>query len=195
MCFNKLFKIKISNNLIILYFYAATLLLSLVALLGSIFIENVILIEPCILCILQRLCFILILITSFIMLIINYFLITHKALINKFLLRFLLNLTGTVSVNLFSLIGMLIAARQSWLQVFHSSVISSCGAGLKALLREYNILQIISMAIQGDLSCSSIGMRILGLSLANWGLILFSMICLLGIIIILKLHKQIFRII
>jgi disulfide bond formation protein DsbB len=195
LCFNKLFKLKISNDLIIPGFYAVTLLLCVTALLGSIFIENVILIEPCILCILQRLCFILILISSFIMLITNYFLLTHKALVNKFLLRFLLDLTGTVSINLFALLGMLIAARQSWLQIYNSSIISSCGSGLKALLREYNIFQIISMAIQGDLACSSIGMRILGLSLANWGLILFTMICLLGIIVIFKLHKQIFRII
>lgn len=216
MCF-KLFKqsykqllkkiFKLSNKLIIPYFYWITFLVSSTALIGSIFIEHVILIEPCILCTLQRVCFVLLLVTSLLMLILTYFnyyvssrkhaikdRATHnQSIVNKFLSKFLLDLIGIISINIFSLLGLLIAARQSWLQIFHSHQISFCSAGLKTLLREYNILQIILMAIEGKLSCSAIGMRILGLSLANWGLVLFSIICILGMIAIFKLHKKIFH--
>jgi disulfide bond formation protein DsbB len=42
------------------------------------------------------------------------------------------------------------------------------------------------MAIEGKLECSAIGMNILGLSLANWGLINFLIILLFGVLVIFK---------
>ena len=90
------------------------------------------------------------------------------------------------TANVFATIGALVAARQSWLQIVSRFNIPSCSGGLQELLKQYSFINIISMAIEGKLECSAIGMNILGLSLANWGLINFLIILLFGVLVIFK---------
>lgn len=101
-----------------------------------------------------------------------------------------INLVFLGSTTVFTTIGVLVAARQSWLQIVSRFNIPSCSGGLMELLKQYPFINIISMAIEGKLECSAIGIKILGLSLANWGLVSFSIILLF---LALLVFKSVFR--
>lgn len=178
MCFKwiiKTFTIKTVQH----YFRLVALFCFLI-LLGSLFIEHVLMIEPCILCTIQRIMFLLILITCLLALITNI-LCTKKPTIQNTITWLCLTTVG-----LYAIAGTLVAARQSWLQIFAKLSIPSCSGGLTQLLKQYSFFKIISMAIEGKLECSAIGMKILGLSLANWGFINFLIILLFQLLFIYK---------
>ena len=183
MCFKKIIKtFKITQ-----YFFGFVALFCTFILLGSFFIEHVLLIEPCILCTIQRILFLSILLTCIIWLIIDILTVKKPKNASTLLINNILTWFCLSSINLYATIGTLVAARQSWLQIFARFNISSCSSGLQELLKQYNLITILSMAIKGKLECSTIGMRILGLSLANWGLINFLIILLFGMWVIYKI--------
>lgn len=180
MCFKKLIKTFDITQ----YFFGIVALFCSLILLGSYFVERVLLIEPCILCNIQRLLFLSITVTCTVGFIINIIFINKNILIS--LLKNGLIWLCLSSTTLYAIIGSLIASRQSWLQIFASSRISSCSAGLQELLKQYNLITILFMAIKGQLECATIGLKILGLSLANWALLNFLIILLFGILVIYK---------
>ena len=146
----------------------------------SLFIEHVLKIQPCILCTIQRFCFLIILILCII-----YFIISTT--INNKHKQPTLDSCFLVVVALFSILGSIVAFRQSWLQIYSGFSIPSCSSSLLEMLKDHSILDIIYMAIRGKLECSSIGLTIFGLSLANWGLINFIIILVLDLITIIKI--------
>lgn len=166
------------------HFFGIVALLCVFLLLGSYFIEHVLLVEPCILCTIQRVLFFLILGTCLIGLFINIFFFCKTKHCLTLTSTSILNWLCMSSTLLYSTIGMLIAGRQSWLQTFSRFSISSCGASLHELIKQYSLITVLKMAIQGKLECSTIGMKILGLSLANWGFINFLIILFFGILVI-----------
>ena len=178
------------------YFFVTIALCCIFVLIGSYFAENVLIIDPCILCSMQRLLFIWILGTCIVGFL-SEFIIT-----NLFLKNFYTTLTTNILVWLClvnimacSLIGILIAGRQSWLQTFsklnvHNNI-QSCSAGLEQLIMQHPIYMTFKMmALKGSLSCSQVHLKILGLSLANWSLIVFTMILLFNLVIVYKKLKN-----
>lgn len=142
-------------------------------------------IEPCILCTIQRIMFLSILIICASGFASNIYIKKLRPKLNLSILN-AMNWFFLSTANVFATIGALVAARQSWLQIVSRFNISSCSGGLQELLKQYSFVNIISMAIEGKLECSAIGMNILGLSLANWGLINFLIILLFGMLVVFK---------
>lgn len=89
-----------------------------------------------------------------------------------------------------SIMGGLIAGRQSWLQHaaihrVHNSV-HSCAGGLEHFFEKYPLAMAITQSLKPNFSCSQVHAKFLGLSLANWSFLSFTVIFLFSIIIIYK---------
>lgn len=167
------------------HFFGLVALFCLLILLGSFAIENIFMIEPCILCTIQRIMFLSILIICTSGLVTSVYIKKLRPRLNLSIIN-AINWFFLSTATAFATIGALVAGRQSWLQIVSRFNISSCSGGLQELLKQYSFINIISMAIEGKLECSAIGIKILGLSLANWGLINFLIILLFGLSVIFK---------
>lgn len=157
---------------------------------ASYFVENVLTIEPCVLCSMQRIIFSWILGASIVGL------LSEIIFLDLLLKNIFTNITHNIFLwlclinNFFcSIIGGLIAGRQSWLQhaahYVHDSV-HSCAGGLEHLFEKYPLAMAISQSFKPNLSCSQVHVKFLGLSLANWSFLSFTIILLFSSTIIYK---------
>ena len=120
--------------------------------------------EPCPMCIFQRLCYIAIVITT---------------------------LLGTlhgprrggvyvygVLTTVAAMIGAGIAGRQTWLQHLPEDQVPACGPGLEYMLEQFPLAQVIKQAFIGTGECAAVEWTFASLSIAEWSLICFSAITL-----------------
>lgn len=186
-CLNKLLTAR--------YFFIAIALLSTVLLISSYFIENFLTVEPCVLCAMQRILFVWILGTSVVGFLLE--LIFTFLFLKNFLTSLVYNVFAWFclgNILLCSFFGVVIAGRQSWLQYFAAKLvhqnISSCSGGLEQLIMQHPISMVFKIAINGNLACSEVHFKILGLSLANWSMASFLVILLFNIAVIYKKLKR-----
>jgi disulfide bond formation protein DsbB len=131
-----------------------------VGLLGfGVYLEVVRGIEPCPLCIIQRLFFVLVGTGSLI-----------AALHNP--RRFGIRLYS-ISLGLFSMGGAAVAGRQVWLQHLPPDQVPECGPGLEYMLEVYPLGEAILKVLKGTGDCAEIGWSFLGFSIAEWALVFF----------------------
>ena len=158
--------------------FAISLLLVIATLGIAAYFEWVLNYEPCPLCILQRVCFLLYGIVTLII-------ILHHP--KKLGIRIY-----SILLLLIAALGTLIAGRQVWLQHLPSETAPSCGAGLNFILNELPPTEAIHTLFYGSADCAHVEWQFLGLSLAGWSFCLFA---LLGAIAIIQLVRPKRRII
>ncbi|MFT4268229.1 MAG: disulfide bond formation protein B [Xenophilus sp.] len=80
--------------------------------------------------------------------------------------------------------GAYTAARQSWLQ-WHPPEFVSCGRDIYGMIESFPLQRAIPMIFRGSGDCSKIDWTFLGLSIANWSFICFVLfgVVLLGLLI------------
>ena len=83
--------------------------------------------------------------------------------------------------------GALIASRQVWLQHLPPELVPECGPGLDYMLNVFPFTDAIKMALTGSGECAEVKWRFIGLSIAEWSLIMFAGIT---IVTILSAHKS-----
>lgn len=88
--------------------------------------------------------------------------------------------------------GAFVAARQSWLQWFPPEV-SACGRDFYGMIENFPLQRVIPMIFKGSGDCSKIDWTFLGLSIANWSFLSFSVISLIALVVILRLPRSRFR--
>lgn len=125
--------------------------------------------EPCPMCIFQRICYFAIAICSAIAVIHN----------PKGIGRTIY--TGILAI--LSLSGAGIAARQTWLQHLPADKVPECGPGLDFMLEMYPVSEAILTVLRGSGDCAVVDWRFLSLSIAEW-----SLMCFLSIFCLLVLH-------
>ena len=76
-------------------------------------------------------------------------------------------------IGLLALVGLGIAARQSWIQIYPPDVIG-CGPGFEYMLDSMPLTELLPSIFQGEGDCTAIEWSFLGLSIANWSLVSFS---------------------
>jgi disulfide bond formation protein DsbB len=141
---------------------AAALLAALCACLvaGSFFVEYVLLVEPCPLCIVQR--------------------YTYATLAPLFLAAALLGgkprrqralLLGAMAL---VLIGGGVAAYQSKLQLFPAAQAATCSASLSYMLDTLPVADVVARLFQAHGDCSDTSFKIVGLTLAQISLVVFT---------------------
>ena len=115
--------------------------------------------EACPLCIFQRIAYILIGLIALIGATHNpkdLFLVIYK---------FLIIITAIT--------GALIAGRQVWLQHLPPELVPECGPGLDYMLNVFPFADAIRMILSGSGECAEVQWRFIGLSIAEWSLIMF----------------------
>jgi len=136
----------------------ATIFLIILGLLAcSLYLQHVVGLEPCPMCILQRYAFVL---------------IALGALVAA-LARGVVGRIGHAVAALFALAGGGVAAWQVWLQ-YRPPENVPCGPGLEYMLSELPLAKALPRIFQGSGDCSRIDWSFLGLSMAAWALVWFT---------------------
>ena len=134
---------------------------------ASIFVQHVLGVEPCPLCIIQR--------------------FTYLALVPIFFAAALVQRHGRAQrsllwgATLLSFIGLSVAAYQTQMQIFPPSVIESCSPGLAYLLDTMGVTDVLMQLVHAGGDCADTSFKVLGLTLAQASLLIFLVfVALLG---------------
>lgn len=93
-------------------------------------------------------------------------------------------------VVLFASLGAAIAGRHVWLQSVPEEQVPSCGPGLNFILDNFPISQAIDMVLRGSGECADVLWTFLGLSIPAWTLVAFVVMILLGLMQLFGSHKR-----
>ena len=115
--------------------------------------------EPCPMCIFQRICY-------FVLMLITALAAIHNP--SRLGTRVYASLSAIMA-----LIGAGIAARQTWLQHLPPDKVPECGPGLDFMLEMYPLGETIMKTLRGSGDCAVVDWRFLSLSIAEWSLICF----------------------
>lgn len=89
-----------------------------------------------------------------------------------------------------SLAGAAIAARQVWLQHLPASEVPACGPSLEYMMQTLPFGDLLLQMLKGDGNCALVDWRFLGLSMAEWSLLYF--IALSGVSALLAIAPRLF---
>ncbi|MDP3798030.1 MAG: disulfide bond formation protein B [Polaromonas sp.] len=145
--------------------------LACVALLAfGLYLQHVVGLEPCPMCIVQRYALVLVAVVAG---------ITAVAKSRGLLI------TGSGGLVLLSGFGAFVAARQSFLQ-WYPPEIASCGRDFYGMIETFPLKRAIPMIFKGSGDCTKIDWTFLGLSIANWSFLCFVAIGLVGLVLAVR---------
>ncbi|MDO9359259.1 MAG: disulfide bond formation protein B [Polaromonas sp.] len=135
----------------------------------GLYLQHVVGLEPCPMCIVQRYALILVAIVSG---------------LTAFTARRGLLMTGAFVTLLVAGFGAFVAARQSFLQWFPPEE-ASCGRDFYGMIETFPLKRAIPMIFKGSGDCTKIDWTFLGLSIANWSFLCFAAIAvvMLGLLV------------
>ena len=128
--------------------------------------------EPCPLCITQQFFYSIVGITAFIA-------FNHNPgeIISRFYAAIIFFASAT---------GIWVAGRQVWLQSLPEDEVPLCGPPLEYILEVFPFGDLLNALFIGDGNCAEIHWQFLGLSMAGWSFIWFTLFLVLSILIVLK---------
>ena len=124
---------------------------------GILYLQNVVGLEPCPMCIVQR----------YALIIVGVF--CALAAFSRSMAGW--RLWGLLAVGM-SAFGAFTAARQSWLQ-WHPPEVATCGRDLYGMIESFPLQRAIPMIFKGSGDCSAIDWTFLGGTIANWSFVWF----------------------
>lgn len=129
------------------------------------FIDNL---EPCPLCILQR---------------------VFALLVGTVLLIAVLHNPKNIGVRIYgvlagllALLGASISARHLWLQSLPEDQVPSCGPGLNFMLDNFPLADTFNMVLRGSGECAEVSWTFIGISIPGWTLLAFILLAVLAFI-------------
>jgi len=143
--------------------YAAVAAICLALLGFGLYLQHVVGLEPCPMCIVQRYTMVLIAVVA-----------AAAALFEARRVRQVLSLLLTV----LAVFGAFVAARQSWLQWYPPEV-ATCGRDFYGMIESFPLQRAIPMIFRGSGDCTAIDWTFLGGSIANWSFLWFLAFALL----------------
>jgi disulfide bond formation protein DsbB len=87
-------------------------------------------------------------------------------------------------VTLVAAIGASIAGRHIWLQNLPPDQVPECGPGLDYILEVFPLSEALQMVLHGSGECAEVLWRFLGLTIPGWTLVAFSGFILYGLLIL-----------
>lgn len=145
-----------------------TVLVCCLGVLGfGLYLQHGLNLEPCPLCIMQRLAFVVIGMTAMLAFLHNPGVVGRMAY-------------GLMMV-LFSLAGAAVAGRNLWLQSLPPDQVPECGPGLDYMLETFPLHKALPMVFQGSGECAKVEWTMLGLSIPAWALGWFGVFFLAGL--------------
>ncbi len=139
----------------------------------GLYLQHVVGLEPCPMCIVQRYALMLVAIFS--------------GLAALFRQRGLQR-TGTALALLSAIGGAYTAAAQSWLQ-WNPPEVVSCGRDLYGMIETFPLKRALPMIFRGGGDCSKIDWSLFGLTLANWSFVAFAVLSVLLLALLLRRSK------
>lgn len=140
----------------------------------GLYLQHVVGLEPCPMCIVQRYALVLVAIAAGVTA-----LATRKSVL----------VTGSGLMAVLSGLGAFVAARQSFLQ-WYPPEIASCGRDLYGMIETFPLKRAIPMIFKGSGDCTKIDWTFLGLSIANWSFVCFVVIAVLAIALLVRRLKK-----
>ncbi|MDB5751599.1 MAG: disulfide bond formation protein [Ramlibacter sp.] len=133
----------------------------------GLYLQHVVGLEPCPMCIVQRYALILVAVVA-----------GATAAVRSRTGR----IVGSALLAIIAGLGAFVAARQSWLQ-WNPPEIASCGRDLYGMIETFPLKRAIPMIFRGSGDCTKIDWTFLGLSIANWSFLGFVFFALLGLVL------------
>jgi disulfide bond formation protein DsbB len=140
----------------------------------GLYLQHVVGLEPCPMCIVQRYALVL---------------VALSAGLGASFPRRGARIAGSVGVLLFAGFGAFVAARQSWLQ-WNPPEIASCGRDFYGMIETFPLQRAIPMIFKGSGDCTKIDWTFLGGSIANWSFLAFAAFTLVGFALLARLLKR-----
>ncbi len=139
------------------------------------YLQHVVGLEPCPMCVVQRYAFVLIAFCAF-----------------------LTRLSGKKSVHyggagllvVLAGLGAFVAARQSWLQ-WYPPEIASCGRDIYGMIETFPLQRAIPMIFKGSGDCTKVDWTFMGGSIANWSFICFCGVAAVALALIWRQRRVI----
>jgi protein dithiol:quinone oxidoreductase len=94
-------------------------------------------------------------------------------------------LAGSSLIVLLSGFGAFVAARQSWLQWYPPEV-ASCGRDFYGMIETFPLQRAIPMIFKGSGDCTKIDWTFLGGSIANWSFVWFCFFALVALVLVVR---------
>lgn len=137
------------------------------------YLQHVVGLEPCPMCVVQRYALALLALFS-----------ALAALSGGAGLR---RLWGVLAL-VFAAGGAYTAARQTWLQ-WYPPEFASCGRDIYGMIESFPLQRAIPMIFRGSGDCSKIDWTFLGLSIANWSFVCFVVLGLLTLVLLFRRQR------
>ena len=150
---------------------AAVSLVCLALLCFAVYLQQVVGLEPCPMCIVQRYADVL---------------IVMVAGIGALLPRRGAQMGMAGSLVVLSLAGAFVAARQSWLQ-WYPPLEVSCGRDLYGMIETFPLKRVFPMVFRGGGDCTKVDWTLLGGSLANWSFLWFCTVLVVAVALLWRL--------
>jgi disulfide bond formation protein DsbB len=135
-------------------------------LLYGLYLQHVVGLVPCPMCIVQRYALIL---------------IAACAAFTSVSSRKGVHVAGSLTMLVLAVAGAYVAARQSWLQWYPPEVVS-CGRDLYGMIETFPLQRAIPMIFRGGGDCTQVDWTFLGGSIANWSFLWFCAMALVGLL-------------
>ena len=138
------------------------------------YLQHVVGLEPCPMCIVQRYALVLIVLISG---------LTAASNKNS------VHIGGSVLLLASAGFGAYVAARQSWLQWYPPEVVT-CGRDFYGMIETFPLQRAIPMIFKGSGDCSKVDWIFLGGSIANWSFFIFVGVAVLALALIWRLAQR-----
>lgn len=84
-------------------------------------------------------------------------------------------------VTIGGILGLAIAGRHLWLQSLPPDQVPSCGPGLEYMLDQFPLAEVLKMVLTGSGSCATVVWNFLGLSMPAWTLVWYLILILVAV--------------
>jgi protein dithiol:quinone oxidoreductase len=138
------------------------------------YLQHVVGLEPCPMCIVQRYALVLVALVGAI----------AAAIGGRGVL-----LAGSGLIVLLSGFGAFVAARQSWLQWYPPEV-ASCGRDFYGMIETFPLQRAIPMIFKGSGDCTKVDWTFLGGSIANWSFLVFCLLAIVALALAFRLLRR-----
>lgn len=140
----------------------------------GVYLQQVVGLDPCPMCIVQRYALILVAIC---------------AALTGASKRKGLHVLGSIVLVVFAIAGAYVAARQTWLQWYPPEVVS-CGRDLYGMIETFPLQRAIPMIFKGSGDCTKVDWTFLGGSIANWSFLWFCGMALVGGLLVWRQSRK-----